>query len=190
MTDAMTESTCKAADCDKTVRAKGYCDRHYRSWRKGKMGKPRHPSCNEAGCGKAPLRRGLCADLGFSPRDRGENIRRAGEVARLFFEQGSLVLCAFVSPYRRDRESVRALFPSGRFIEVFVDASIAACRARDPKGLYQRASSGQLADFTGLSAPYERPDTPDLTIDSERLDVAEAADLVIAQLRSAALIGP
>jgi hypothetical protein len=62
MTDAMTESTCKAADCDKTVRAKGYCDRHYRSWRKGKMGKPRHPSCNEAGCGKAPLRRGLCAD--------------------------------------------------------------------------------------------------------------------------------
>ena len=130
------------------------------------------------------LRRGLTADLGFSPRDRGENIRRAGEVARLFFEQGSLVLCAFVSPYREDRDRVRALVPSGRFVEVFVDTSLEACRARDPKQLYAR----QVPDFTGVSAPYEPPSAPELTIDTERVTPAEAADTIMAELRRAGLI--
>ena len=130
------------------------------------------------------LRRGLCADLGFSPRDRAENIRRAGEVARLFFEQGSVVLCAFVSPYREDRDRVRALVPSGRFIETFVNASVDACRARDPKQLYARA----VADFTGVSAPYEPPLAPELMIDTERVTVAEAADAIMAELHRTGLI--
>jgi bifunctional enzyme CysN/CysC len=136
------------------------------------------------------LRQGLCADLGFSPGDRAENIRRSGEVARLFFEQGCLVLCAFVSPYRDDRDRVRALFPSGRFFEVFVDAPIDTCRARDPKGLYARARAGQVANFTGLSAPYERPQAPDLAIDTEQLDVEASAGLIIELLQSAGLIDP
>ena len=130
------------------------------------------------------LRRGLTADLGFSPRDRGENIRRAGEVARLFFEQGSLVLCAFVSPYREDRDRVRALVPPGRFVEVFVNASLEACRARDPKQLYAR----QVPEFTGVSAPYEPPSAPELTIDTERVTPTEAADTIMAELRRAGLI--
>jgi bifunctional enzyme CysN/CysC len=134
------------------------------------------------------LRRGLCADLGFSPQDRGENIRRAGEVARLFFEQGCLVICAFVSPYRQDRDRVRALFPDGRFMEVFVHASLETCRRRDPKQLYTRAGAGQIPDFTGISAPYEEPVRPELTIDTERVSVEEGVQSIVANLRLAGLI--
>jgi bifunctional enzyme CysN/CysC len=134
------------------------------------------------------LRRGLSADLGFSPQDRGENIRRAGEVAKLFFEQGNLVICAFVSPYRQDRDRVRARLPDGRFVEVFVNASLETCRLRDPKQLYVRADSGQIADFTGISAPYEEPLRPELTIDTERVSVDEGADSIVAHLRLAELI--
>jgi bifunctional enzyme CysN/CysC len=134
------------------------------------------------------LRRGLCADLGFSPQDRGENIRRAGEVARLFFEQGCLVICAFVSPYRQDRDRVRALLPGGRFMEVFVNASLETCRRRDPKQLYTRAGSGQIPDFTGISAPYEEPLSPELTIDTEQVSVDEGAESIVASLRLAGLI--
>ena len=134
------------------------------------------------------LRRGLCADLGFSPQDRGENIRRAGEVARLFFEQGCLVICAFVSPYRQDRDRVRALLPGGRFIEVFVNASLETCRRRDPKQLYTRAGTGQIPDFTGISAPYEEPLRPELTIDTEQVSVDEGAESIVASLRLAGLI--
>ena len=134
------------------------------------------------------LRHGLCGDLGFSPADRAENVRRAGEAARLFFEQGCLVLCAFVSPYRKDRERLRALFPEGYFLEVFVKASLDTCRGRDPKGLYDRAGSGQITRFTGLSAPYEEPAAPDLTLDTERLSVAEGAQLILARLESLGLI--
>jgi bifunctional enzyme CysN/CysC len=134
------------------------------------------------------LRRGLCADLGFSPQDRGENIRRAGEVARLFFEQGCLVICAFVSPYRQDRDRVRALLPGGRFMEVFVSASLETCRRRDPKQLYARAGTGQIPDFTGISAPYEEPLTPELTIDTEEVSVDEGAESIMASLRLAGLI--
>ncbi len=103
------------------------------------------------------LRHGLCGDLGFSPAERAENIRRAGEAARLFFEQGSLVLCAFVSPYRSDRNQVRALLPEGAFVEVFVSAPLETCMQRDPKGLYARARRGEVPQLTGVGAPYEVP---------------------------------
>jgi bifunctional enzyme CysN/CysC len=131
------------------------------------------------------LRHGLCADLSFSPADRTENIRRAGEVARLFFEQGAIVLCAFVSPYRSDRDRVRGLVDPGSFIEVFVDADVDTCRARDPKGLYRRATTGQVEQFTGVSAPYERPATPELTLDSTQMSAEEAAERVLEYLRGA-----
>jgi bifunctional enzyme CysN/CysC len=134
------------------------------------------------------LRHGLCADLGFSPTDRGENIRRAGEVARLFFEQGCVVLCAFVSPYAHDRDRVRALFPPGRFAEVFVSTSLETCRARDPKQLYKGTQTGQVADMTGVSAPYERPGAPELTVDTEQVSTSEAADAILTYLRSAGVI--
>jgi bifunctional enzyme CysN/CysC len=134
------------------------------------------------------LRHGLNGDLGFSPADRTENIRRAGEVARLFFEQGSLVLAAFVSPYRKDRQRVRGLVPQGRFIEVFVSASAETLRARDPKGLYVKAGTGQITDFTGMTAPYETPDSAELTIDTNDSDVATAAQRVIAALEAAGLL--
>ena len=134
------------------------------------------------------LRHGLCGDLGFSPADRAENIRRVGEVARLFFEQGCIVICAFVSPYRRDRDRARALIPGDRFLEVFVKATLETCRARDPKGLYARAGSGQVAGLTGLSAPYEEPISPDLTLDTDQLSVADAASILLEHLRSARVI--
>lgn len=128
------------------------------------------------------LRHGLCGDLGFSPEDRAENIRRAGEVARLFFEQGSIVICAFVSPYRSDRDRVRSLFPEDRFLEVFVNASRETCRARDPKGLYRKAADGHLAQFTGFSAPYEAPVTPDVALDTERLSIEESVTCLVEAL--------
>ena len=131
------------------------------------------------------LRDGLCADLGFSRSDRRENIRRAGEVARLFFEQGAIVLCAFVSPYRADRDAVRRLIDEGRFIEVFVDADVETCRARDPKGLYRRASLGQVDQLTGVSAPYEPPTHPELVIPAVTLSVSESAAAVLHWLRAA-----
>jgi bifunctional enzyme CysN/CysC len=130
------------------------------------------------------LRHGLCGDLGFSPEDRAENIRRAGEVARLFFEQGCLVLCAFVSPYRKDRDRARSLVPAGRFLEVFVTAPPATLRARDPKGLYTRAGSGRLPQFTGMSAPYEAPVAPELMLHTDRIDAHAAAAQVLEAIRS------
>jgi bifunctional enzyme CysN/CysC len=134
------------------------------------------------------LRHGLCGDLGFTPTDRAENIRRAGEVARLFFEQGAIVLCAFVSPYRKDRDRVRALVPDGRFVEVLVTADAETRRARDPKGHYAKASKGQVAQFTGVSAPYEAPLQAELTIDTAALSVEAAVEQVLAALRTRGLI--
>ena len=134
------------------------------------------------------LRHGLCGDLGFSPADRAENIRRAGQVAHLFFEQGAIVLCAFVSPYAVARSNVRALMPAGRFVEVFVQADIETCRARDPKGLYARAATGGLDQFTGVSAPYEEPVAPELTIDTRTIPADTAAEMVIGFLRRHRLI--
>ena len=134
------------------------------------------------------LRHGLCGDLGFSPTDREENIRRAGHVAHLFFEQGAIILCAFVSPYAAARAGVRALMPAGRFIEIFVQADVETCRARDPKGLYAKASAGRLDQFTGVSAPYEEPTAAELTIDTRTMTADAAADMVINFLRGQRLI--
>jgi bifunctional enzyme CysN/CysC len=135
------------------------------------------------------LRHGLSGDLGFSARDRQENIRRAGEAARLFFEQGSIVCCAFVSPFAADRERVRSLFPEGRFIEVHVTCDIETLRARDPKRLYAAAEAGALQGLTGVSAPYEVPEDAELVIDTTTLDIDAAVERVLDQLRQATARG-
>ncbi len=112
------------------------------------------------------VRMGLNRDLGFLPDDRTENVRRIGEVCRLFQDAGLVVLTAFISPYRADREAVRALHPDGTFTEVFVDTPLEVCEERDVKGLYSRARAGEIPDFSGISAPYETPISPDLRIDT------------------------
>lgn len=119
------------------------------------------------------IRHGLSRDLGFTPRDRSENIRRIGEVSKLFTDAGVLVLCAFISPYRADRQLVRDLMRAGDFIEVYVEASVDVCEQRDPKGLYKRARAGKISEFTGITAPYEAPEHPELTLDTT-CDDAEA----------------
>lgn len=117
------------------------------------------------------IRHGLNGDLGFSAADRCENIRRIGEVARLFVDAGVVVLAAFISPYRADRDRVRALLGEGDFIEVYVKCDLETCEQRDPKGLYRKARSGALPDFTGIDSPYEEPHLPELVIDTGILDV-------------------
>ena len=112
------------------------------------------------------VRHGLCADLGFSSKDRVENIRRIGEVAKLFMEAGVIVLTAFISPFRADRKRVQNMFDCSDFIEIYCDASIDICEARDVKGLYKKARAGQIAEFTGISAPYEAPKNANLTINT------------------------
>jgi bifunctional enzyme CysN/CysC len=129
------------------------------------------------------VRHGLCGDLGFSAADRAENLRRAGEAARLFFEQGCIVLCTFVSPFAADRERVRALLPPGRFLEVHVRASVETCAARDPKGLYARAARGELTGLTGVDAPYEAPASPELVTDTETADIEAIVAMLIRRLR-------
>ena len=114
------------------------------------------------------VRFGLNRDLGFSAADRTENVRRIGEVCRLFQDAGLVVLSAFISPYRADRDAVRALHPEGSFVEVFVDTPLDICEARDVKGLYARARTGEIPDFSGISAPYEAPEAPDITVDATR----------------------
>lgn len=112
------------------------------------------------------IRHGLNKDLGFGADDRKENIRRIGEVANLFVDAGLVVMTAFISPYREDRDQVRALLPEGKFIEVFVNCDLDTCEKRDPKGLYKKARAGEIRNFTGISAPYEAPKNPELTIDN------------------------
>ena len=114
------------------------------------------------------VRFGLNRDLGFSAADRTENVRRIGEVCRLFQDAGLVVLSAFISPYRADRDAVRALHPEGSFVEVFVDTPLDICEARDVKGLYARARTGEILEFSGISAPYEAPEAPDITVDATR----------------------
>ncbi len=128
------------------------------------------------------LRFGLNSDLGFSPEDRAENIRRAGEVSALLHEAGAVVLASFVSPYRSDRDGVRALHGPGAFVEIFVDAPLQICEQRDPKGLYSRARSGAITHFTGVSAPYEKPINPELHIRTAEIDIAEAVALITAEV--------
>ena len=114
------------------------------------------------------IRFGLNRDLGFSPEDRTENIRRIGEVCRLFQDAGLVVLTAFISPYRADRDQVRALHPDGAFAEVFVDTPIEVCEARDVKGLYAKARAGDIPEFSGISAPYEAPEDPEIRVDTTK----------------------
>jgi adenylylsulfate kinase len=127
------------------------------------------------------VRHGLCSDLGFSPTDRVENIRRIGEVCKLFTDSGCLTLAAFVSPYRADRERVRAIM-GGDFVEVYVAADLAVCESRDPKGLYKKARAGQIADFTGISAPYEAPETPEIMLRTDEESVEASAARVLRYL--------
>lgn len=112
------------------------------------------------------VRHGLCKDLGFSKEDRAENIRRIGEVAKLFMEAGVIVLTAFISPFRQDRLHVREMVPEGDFIEIFCNCSIEVCEARDVKGMYQKARAGALSEFTGISSPYEVPQKPELVVET------------------------
>ena len=125
------------------------------------------------------VRHGLCGDLGFSPAEREENIRRIGEVAHLFQQAGVITLCAFISPQRAARDRIRAALPKGRFVEVHVATSIEICEARDPKGLYVRARAGAIADFTGISAPYEPPLSPELCVDTGTADLEACVDSIL-----------
>ena len=128
------------------------------------------------------LRHGLNNDLGFSPADRTENIRRVGCVAQLFADSACVVLTAFISPYRKDRDAARALLSDGRFIEAHVATSLAACEARDPKGLYEKARSGVIPNFTGISAPYEAPENAELVVQTEGKSVDQCAEEIVAYL--------
>ena len=125
------------------------------------------------------VRHGLNANLGFSPEDRGENIRRVGEVAALFADSGQIVVTAFISPYRSDRQRAREAARNG-FHEIFIKASLATCEQRDPKGLYRRARTGEIAEFTGVTAPYEAPDSAELTIDTDSLSIDQSIAAVLA----------
>jgi adenylylsulfate kinase len=134
------------------------------------------------------VRHGLCKDLGFSDADREENIRRIGEVAKLFLDAGVIVLTAFVSPFRADRDKARDLVEAGDFFEIFCAADLDVCESRDPKGLYAKARSGAIKEFTGISSPYEAPNTPELKIDTGAQDLAESVNVVIKALQDKGVI--
>lgn len=134
------------------------------------------------------VRFGLNRDLGFSPEDRTENIRRIGEVCRLFHDAGTIVLSAFISPYRADRAAVRDLHPPGGFVEVFVDTPLEVCEQRDVKGLYARARAGEIPDFSGVSAPYEPPEGPELRLDTSQLDLDACVTRVLTELQTRTVI--
>lgn len=134
------------------------------------------------------IRHGLNKDLGFSDYDRTENIRRIGEVAKLFVDSGKVVTTAFISPFRSDRDQVRALFEDGEFIEVFVQCPIEECERRDPKQLYAKARRGEIKDFTGIDSPYEAPEQPEITLHSDQVTVEEAVEQVFAYLKEKNII--
>ena len=142
---------------------------------------------HQAGCKTFVLdgdnvRHGLCSDLGFSNDDRAENIRRIGEVAKLYTETGVIVLTAFISPFIVDRERVRGLAQHGDFLEVFCDAPLDICEKRDTKGMYKKARAGEIPEFTGISSPYEEPVKPELTVDTGHKPLDECVDQVLALL--------
>jgi adenylylsulfate kinase len=135
------------------------------------------------------VRHGLNADLGFSREDREENLRRVAEVAKLFAETGLIVLCAFISPFKSDREKARRLFTQHEFIEIFCSAPLHVCEHRDIKGLYKKARAGKINEFTGISSPYERPDNCELSLDTGVMLVEECVTEVINYLKSRSIIG-
>tara|TARA_B100000700_G_C15019463_1_gene844917 strand:+ start:1303 stop:1947 length:645 start_codon:yes stop_codon:yes gene_type:complete len=130
------------------------------------------------------VRHGLCKDLGFSDADRQENIRRIGEVAKLFIDSGIIVLTAFVSPFRSDRDNIRNLVEKGDFIEIYCSADLSICENRDPKGLYKKAREGKIKDFTGISSPYEEPIKPELKIDTGKEPLENSVSIVIDYLNN------
>ena len=134
------------------------------------------------------VRYGLCQDLGFSPEDRTENIRRIGEVCKLFTDSGTITLAAFVSPYRADRARVRKILASGDFVEVYVAADLSVCESRDPKGLYRKARAGEIAEFTGISAPYEEPENPEIALRTDQEEVSASAARVVRFLEERGFI--
>ena len=137
------------------------------------------------------IRQGLNKGLGFSPEARTENIRRIAEVAKLFTDAGVLNMTAFISPYKADRDAARAIQPGeNEFLEVYVNPDISVCEARDPKGLYKKARAGQLPEFTGVSAPYEAPDKPELTVDTGALSLEQSVEAVIAELEKRGIVPP
>lgn len=129
------------------------------------------------------IRKGLNSDLSFSPADRKENIRRIAEVANLMVDGGLVVLSAFISPYKNDREFVKLTVKKENFIQIFIDTPLKVCKSRDPKGLYIKAEKGLIKNFTGISAPYETPKNPDLKIDTTKTDLAEAVKLIIEKIK-------
>jgi len=134
------------------------------------------------------VRHGLCADLGFSAEDRTENIRRIGEMAKLFLEAGVISLTAFISPFRSDRERVRSLVPHGDFIEIYCRCPLEVCEERDVKGMYKRARAGEIKDFTGISSPYEEPDRAELVVDTSATNLDECVEMVVKLLRERMII--
>ncbi|MCG8074479.1 MAG: adenylyl-sulfate kinase [Candidatus Thiodiazotropha taylori] len=128
------------------------------------------------------VRHGLCNDLGFSDNDRQENIRRVGEVAKLMADAGLITLAAFISPFRDDRRLVREILPEGQFIEVYVDANLEVCQARDPKGLYAKAKRGEIKQFTGIDSPYEVPEKPEVHLQADQISVADAVNQLLSYL--------
>ena len=134
------------------------------------------------------IRHGLNKNLGFSPEDREENIRRIGEVGKLFADTGVIAMTAFISPYRADRNQARNLLEEGRFVEVFVDCPLDVLEERDPKGLYKKARAGEIKEFTGISAPYEPPENPEVVIDTSEFSLEESAVKVVAYLEKKGII--
>jgi adenylylsulfate kinase len=134
------------------------------------------------------VRHGLCSDLGFSDEDRVENIRRIGEMAKLFVDAGVMALTAFISPFRADRARVRALVPEGDFVEIYCRCSLDVCEQRDVKGLYRRARAGEIKDFTGISSPYEEPENPELVLDTDGRSLEECVANVISYLQDVGVV--
>jgi adenylylsulfate kinase len=128
------------------------------------------------------VRHGLNKDLGLSPEDRKENIRRIGEVSKLFIDAGLIVLAAFIAPYNEDRKQIRDLLKEGEFIEVYVKCSIEECENRDPKGLYSKAKAGEIEGFTGISAPYEEPDNPEIVLETDKMNLDSCMETLMKYL--------
>jgi adenylylsulfate kinase len=146
-------------------------------------------SLHQTGCRTIVLdgdnvRHGLCSDLGFSPQSRQENIRRIGEVAKLFTEAGLIVLTAFISPYQADRRMVRRMVAPGDFIEIYCNTPLNICEKRDVKGLYQKARIGEIAEFTGISSPYEAPEAPELIVDTGTATLDDCVRQVLASIKA------
>jgi adenylylsulfate kinase len=136
------------------------------------------------------VRHGLNSDLGFSPEDREENIRRLSELAALYKDAGIITITAFISPYRKDRALARKKAGKGRFIEVYLDVPVDVCEQRDPKGLYKKARAGEIQDFTGISAPYEAPEKPEIRIDTSANDIKSCIEIIYKYLNSKGFLEP